>query len=131
MWADLTKRGSANQPRTDQFQKYSTIFFGKSKLKGCPFFEKIANSCIWGHTIQTISNKWECLPIGPKWTDFEFFNNFMYKIKIQRGYIKNNGEVAVSSDLHLCLPLQGSAVQIPLRAFLWVLFFVFKNNCVC
>ena len=36
-----------------------------------------------------------------------------------------------SSGHHLCLPLQGSAIQIPLGAFLWVLFFVFiKNYCV-
>ena len=64
-----------------QFQKFSTISCIKSKLKGVSFMKKLLTQ-IWA-----ISNKQGCLPIHPKWTNFEFFNNFYYKIKIQRGYI--------------------------------------------
>ena len=46
---------------------------------------KIANSYILGPTMWAVSNKWGCLPIGPKWTNFEFFNNFLYKSKFKVG----------------------------------------------
>ena len=46
LWAVLTKKGSANQPRMDQFQKCSTISCIKFKLKGSLKNKKIANSGI-------------------------------------------------------------------------------------
>ena len=51
----------------------STISCPKSKLKGSPFSEKIANSGIWGSTMQPVLNKLGCLSIGPKWTNLDFF----------------------------------------------------------
>ena len=38
--------------------------------------------------------------------------------------------MAWHSGLYHCFSLQGSAVQIPLEAFLSILFFVFINDCV-
>ena len=32
-----------------------------------------------------VSNKWGCLPIGPKWTNFAFLYTFLYKINNQLG----------------------------------------------
>ena len=41
----------------------------------------IANSCIWGSTMQAVLNKLGCLPISPNWTKFDFFNNFWFEIR--------------------------------------------------
>ena len=50
--------------------------------------KKIANSCILGPKMRAVSTKWGCLPIGPKWTDFEFFQQFLVQNQnFQRGYI--------------------------------------------
>ena len=55
----------------------------KSKLKGAPFYEKF---CQCMYLRPHILKKCRFLIISPKWTNCRFFN-FMYKIKIQRGYI--------------------------------------------
>ena len=34
-----------------------------------------------------VLDKWRCLPISQIWPNFEFFNNFLYQIEIQKGYI--------------------------------------------
>ena len=79
-------RGSANQPTMDRFESFSTFSYIKLELKGGPFYEKIANSCIWGPTMHAISDKWGCQPIGPNLTNLNFFKNiFLYKIQIQMG----------------------------------------------
>ena len=45
---------------------------------------KIANSCIWGATMQAVLDELGCLPIGPNWTNFGFFIKiFLYKIEIR------------------------------------------------
>ena len=49
-----------------QIESFCTISYTKSKLKQGPFYQKIANSCFGGPTMQTIADKWGCLPIGPK-----------------------------------------------------------------
>ena len=50
------KGGSANQAR-------------RTALK---IYQKIANSCIWGPTMQADLDKWGCQPIGPNRTNFDF-----------------------------------------------------------
>ena len=68
--------GSANRlqsapigPILNFFEQFSTQ---NPNWKGS-FYEKY----IWGPTMRPISNKWECLPISPKWTNFEFFEQLL------------------------------------------------------
>ena len=72
------KTRSANPLRKDQFQKISTISCSKSKLE---FYEKMQT-----HVFRVCFEQMgEGMLIDPKWTNFDFFNNFMHKVKIQKG----------------------------------------------
>ena len=53
--------------------------------------KSIASSYIWGPTMLAVSKKMRVSANPSKRTYFEFFNNFLYKIEIQRGifYGKN------------------------------------------
>jgi hypothetical protein len=66
------KQGSANRPTMNRFENLSTFSFTKSELKGVLFYEKIANSCIWGPTVRAVLDKWGYRPIGPNLTNFDF-----------------------------------------------------------
>ena len=67
------KWGVCQSAQNGQMKKNSTFSYTKSELKGSLFYEKkIANSCIWGPTVQAILDKWGCQPIGPNWTHFDF-----------------------------------------------------------
>ena len=77
---------SANLPKLAQFQKISTISCTKSKLKGGLFYGKSANLFIWGPPMRAVSNKCGCLPIGPKWTNFEYSTIYCTKSKFKEGF---------------------------------------------
>ena len=52
--AIFKNKGSANWPKMDQVENFSTISCTKSKLKGGQFYEINANSCILGPILWAI-----------------------------------------------------------------------------
>ena len=88
LWAVLKNWGSADRPRMHRFEKFSTFSHTKSEFKGGLFYEKMPYH---------VSGALQC---GPFWTNggvgqsaqtgpifLTFKNIFLYKIKIQSGYL--------------------------------------------
>ena len=86
--AILKNKGSANRPRMDQLKIFLTFFITKSELKGVHYMKKIANSCRQGSKMQTISNNWGCLPIGPNQTNSNICQQFFVQnLNLKRLYL--------------------------------------------
>ena len=57
--------------------------------------KKIANSCFWGTTVRAVSNKLGSLPISPKWTNFEFLQQFcVQNLNSKRVYFKEKSDIS-------------------------------------
>ena len=82
-----TKGGLPISPTIDQFRNFTTISSTKCKLKGGLFLAKNVRSWNWGPTMPAVLDKWGCLPISPKWTNLEFFQQFLVQIEIEKWYV--------------------------------------------
>ena len=86
LWAVLTKKESANQPRMDQLKKFQQFPAQNSNNQGIRFVKKNQLMYLGLH----ILNKWGCLPISPKWTNFDFFLQFpVQNQNSNRIYLRN------------------------------------------
>jgi hypothetical protein len=59
--------------------------------------KEIANSCIWGPTMQAVLDKWGWRPIGLNWTNFDLKEHFPVQNQNSKGvsYMK---KIAVSCN---------------------------------
>ncbi len=83
--AVLKHRESANRPKIDQFENFSSISCTKSKLKGGQFNEKNANSCILGPILWAVVDRLGGLPIGPELSNFEIYELLPTQIPNSKG----------------------------------------------
>ena len=80
-------RGSANRPKMDKFENFSTISCSKSKLKGGQFNEKNANSCILGPILWAVLDILGVCQSAQNCPILKYLNFFLHKIQIQRGSV--------------------------------------------
>ena len=106
-------RVSANRPRMDQIENFSKPFSTKSKLKGDRFHEKNCQLVYLGSL-----NAGHFKQIGDvcqstkKRTNFDFCNNFLYRIKIQRGiYFMEKIDISCSQG-----PMGRAVLVMPMPA---------------
>ena len=67
----FVKKGSANWPRVDRFEKSSTLSYTKLEFKWGPLYEKHCQLMYLGPTMQAILEKWGCQGISPNWTNYD------------------------------------------------------------